>query len=431
MILRDKDKCSSACELIFAETFRNNQQVANNGGTIYGTSSIVGNAISLAANGNYMTYVFNRRAMTKGTFIFDLDITFISAAYHNICNNMSATALNFQMGFDNAASITAKKMYWYDGTVRLSTATVSPGRHRYAYVCDGTNVSFFVDGVQIGTAVTGVFGTTTAANITIGNAYTGSTQTSNAVWYGFKFAKRAYTAQEILDDYQNSTFNFLDKAKVYLPMHDKIGTSTFTTTDVSPQGNYATLGATTTAPTKLTYINGYSFDGGDLMTTPNNVSLSGDFTGSIVCWCGNIDSTSTTAQILFSFGTGATAGNKCGIAVNNGVAGALSAEFSAASQKTAGSQFLSKEDFMFTMTKTPGLANATTKIFKNEKEIALASSTATAINIGAAVGNVGCWTDGTSKFTGNIYQLIVFPIALTPTQIKYLYLKGKKYLGGR
>lgn len=249
--------------LIFRETFRNVGDVIENGGTING--GVVNNGYLSDASGQNIKYQtqFNGQSLTIAAKI---DLTFISGTFQTLFAIRNISGTYFEVGIDGTASTSDKKMYFFDGTIRYSTTTIPSTTKHIAYTKDSShNIIFYADGVKVGSTVAGVALTNPLPNFYIGATYSG-TQSMRGTAEEFYFYDRDLSAEEVLDLYEEDTFQEVDDSKflLSLPLRSNYNDgSNQVTENIGSLGGTVTLGdgtTSTTFPTQLT-PKGMSFDG--------------------------------------------------------------------------------------------------------------------------------------------------------------------------
>jgi hypothetical protein len=263
--------------LIFRETFRNVGDVIENGGSING--GVVNNGYLSDASGQNIKYPtqFNGQSLTIAAKI---DLTFISGTFQTLFAIRNISGTYFEVGIDGTASTSDKKMYFFDGTIRYSTTTIPSTTKHITYTKDSShNIIFYADGVKVGSTVVGVALTNPLPNFYIGATYSG-TQSMRGTAEEFYFYDRALSAEEVLDLYEEDTFQEVDDSKflLSLPLRSNYNDgSNQVTENIGSLGGTVQLGdgtTSTTFPTQLT-PKGMSFDGGDYIETGASVSTEG------------------------------------------------------------------------------------------------------------------------------------------------------------
>lgn len=160
----------------------------------------------------------------------------------------------------------------------------------------GTN-EVFLNGVSLGTNTT-AWTPAGATELVAGSLATGGTYFDGKI-HSIQVKNDLTTVQEALDLTNNSTFNFQNKADVWLDMKSQSSDGTNQITkDKSGNGNDLLLGDGTTTTTFPSFLNpGFQTDGGDYMQTTNSglldASLS-EFTMIAVLDRGNLGQSSKT-----------------------------------------------------------------------------------------------------------------------------------------
>jgi hypothetical protein len=184
-----------------------------------------------------------------------------------------------------------------------------------------------------------------------------------------------------------------------------------------------------TGATKLTGINGYSFDGVNDRIACANPQISGDAEISMWAW---VTPRNATASGMLTIGNTGVSLNACSLFSSISSGRELSVEFAGGNGwRTSAGVYDLNETFLLSMSKTPGPINTTTKLYKNGVELSCTGSSGTP-NINTSVNTVvGTFSTGTAFFNGNVNQCGIEPIALSATQHRELFNRGRKYLGNR
>lgn len=432
MATKDKDLYPPASQVLFAENWKSQSQAGNNGAVFVGTAKVQNGVAVFDGSASYVTHVnkspFQQATTQPFTMSVDLKTTDTTA-------NVGVWGSGFSGGgagcFTFILNAAPNYMTAYVGVASggyalgFGTVVANDGKwHRWVITRSGSNIYSYVDGVYKGTTNIGATTTVYASHINSGTRAAGTAYLTGEIGRCL-ITKGAWTAQEVLDDFKGATYNYENKCILNLPMHNKIGTTSFTTTDLSGKGNYGTLGASTAAPTKLTDRNGYSFDGGDYILTSSSLGISGDATFSIETWFIKND---TISRALFYGGNMLGSLQGLSVYVNTVAGGQFSLEFAGGNgYRSAVSLLNNNTIYHLVFTKTSGAINTTTKMYLNGLEVAASSASANTPNI--TNGQIYIGGAAGAGHNGKIFKTKVWDIALTPTQVRDLYFKGSKYLG--
>jgi len=431
MSTKDKDLFPAASDVVFAENFRNNASVANNGGTISGNPVIENGVGVFDGTGDYISY-------PKPDFNYGGNFTV--AGWINIGATTGNTAIfgqdtdgTYKVLFYQAAGGT--NMYFYvvsaSGTAYTPAYSfgLSTWRH-FVCVYDSSLASNRLKLYMNGAIASQVNGyaenvTTPVGKFEIGNYITDF----NGSIKDLKIINRSWTAQECLDDFQGSTFNYENKNVLNLPMHDKIGSAApFTTSDLSGKGYDATYGDGTTAstfPTKASGDNYNTYDGGDYLTVADNRNL--DITGqmTVSCW---VRPTATTGNCAI-IGRPGGATYKWLLYQAPSTSNFYFYVITASGSTSSGLVALPQNKWsMITGVYDKSLSSSRVQIYVDKGNVLnsangynedMVDQTGLAINIGKYIAN----------FRGDIGPVGLWKFPLTKTQRLNEYYKGRKYLG--
>ena len=266
---------------IFAETFESNTKVITNGGTLGSAANADFGLVADVATTKYSSYVYTHEHTALTVFIDLEDLEFISGNYQVLVTNRNgAGGANTQFEFDinNEASTTAKTLFYFDGAnLFSSTTTFSPDAKHLVMTLSGTDLIFYVDGVKLGdTVATSGIGVVND-NLVIGSSYDLSQYSSKCKFNKVRIFDKTLTADEVLKDYNNSTYNYRNEAVLDMPMKmEQYDPTNVRTLDISGNGYHATFGDGSTSgtyPTKLAK-RGYNWNGaGNYMTIVDNADL--------------------------------------------------------------------------------------------------------------------------------------------------------------
>jgi hypothetical protein len=210
----------------FAETFRDSASIALNGGTITGTPT-VRDGINLNGTTDRVTYNLTGTEFksTEISFVIEFVPDFAADSGTNnalfdgpagtryLLYKNSVNSIILYVGDTTSVTIglAAYQAYWYTGRRNVLVVCASSG-----------NIKFYLNGVQIGTFA--AVWTPTPPII----LYVGSSRTPSSYFDGrilsLKVFNTLLTAQEALDIYNNTTYEYMNNAIINLPctheMHD-------------------------------------------------------------------------------------------------------------------------------------------------------------------------------------------------------------------
>lgn len=179
-----------------------------------------------------------------------------------------------------------------------------------------------------------------------------------------------------------------------------------------------------------TYDSGYFIlDGGNdyIENSSPNIGISGNLSATLSCWFNDARSTTSTTQALFAYGNGPTAGDTIAIILQDL---GFSAAYNGGNNTYSNTGIYSLNTWNnVAITKTPGAANTTTRLYLNGVEQTIASSSSITPNVTSRVIRIGRWTnEGQSLlFQGNVSSCQIYDRALTSAQIlqNYNATKGR------
>jgi hypothetical protein len=260
----------------------------------------------------------------------------------------------------------------------------------------------WLNGVQVDTgAVAFTAVTHTSLIVGAGAAYTSNFKgwIKSIKFFNGTIAADLLTAQEANDGYCNSTFTFMNKAICMLLMDNNgIDLVNNVVRDISPKGYHLSLGNGSTAstfPTKITSSIGYTYDGGDYLSTTKQIS-SGTYSISAY-----IKPTHTFGATRYYFDSGGT-----GTILHSGTTGVIT--------PSAGTVYVNGKQASYVYRNQLGFVSV----------------------VGIAVASTGTVRVGTyrtlaanSTFQGDIYYFSIFPFTMSPTQIieEYAFVRSIFY----
>ena len=132
---------------LFRETFHSLGSVLSNGAYIGGSISV--DKSCDFSGGGYLVYPISRLASTNYWSVY-VKCSFASAASDRVILAVGKSGIGdrFEIGIDSSDEL---YMTGSSGTV-TSSDSVSSGSRKLLFVYDGSNITFYVDGVRIGTS---------------------------------------------------------------------------------------------------------------------------------------------------------------------------------------------------------------------------------------------------------------------------------------
>jgi len=191
-----------------------------------------------------------------------------------------------------------------------------------------------------------------------------------------------------------------------------------TWTDLSANGNNGTL------------VNGVgyngsnggylSFDGANDYSENSspNLGITGNASITMSCWFYDQKTSTSTFQSLFAYGNGPSVGDTFSIGLINL---SVNMQFNGGNGTFSSNNVYSLNTWNnVVVTKTPGAANTTTKLYLNGVELSIASSSTITPNVVSRVIRVGRWTnDGFPYyFEGRVSNAFVYNRALSASEIQ-------------
>lgn len=277
-----------ASKCVFKESFASFDQVARNGGTVSGVTVNNGGVFAAASYIRYPAPLHMLRSTTL-TLRFEFIPTFAPDdgvthyfLYHAseagdtwYIAKLSSNFIRADWKFTAlTVALAAYQNYWQTGERNVLVVALSNG-----------SCQAYLNNNLIQNAAAGIATAATTTTFYLGgngaNGFVG-----NMINFGIFDQK--WTAQEVLDDYNNATYTYHNKSVLDLRMATKIsdGGTGYYTLDSSGKGNNATLGDGSTPgtfPTKLAGRDGYLYDNfGNCYMRTNPVLALGTY--SIVMW---------------------------------------------------------------------------------------------------------------------------------------------------
>lgn len=252
----------------------------------------------------------------------------------------------------------------------------------------------------------------------------------------FRVFSGVATAQEVLRLHDNSTFKYRNDGVARWPLNDKIGTSSFITTDVL-NGINLTLGdgiTTSLFPTKLSGRNGFSFDGADSLRAADDERLRITGAISIGMWVRGFLPGANSALLTKNINNSVLTNNTDTVYEISylNADGNIYFQFGNGTLKKnitiTGSDVLNGQENLIVFTWDGTTSANGVKAYLNGRLVAEATSTISSIQAAATALWIGDSTT-TTGYTGDMYDIHLKDYALNATQIRDMYLKGPKYLG--
>ena len=162
-----------------------------------------------------------------------------------------------------------------------------------------------------------------------------------------------------------------------------------------------------------------TFDGIDdyIENSSPNLGIIGNASITMSCWFYDQRISTSTFQSLFAYGNGPAAGDTFAIGLQNLN---VSMQFNGGNGTNSSNNVYSLDTWNnVVVTKTPGAANTTTKLYLNGVELSIASSTTITPNVVSRVIRVGRWTNEGSAnyFQGRVSKCSIYNRALSNQEI--------------
>lgn len=427
-----------ASDILLKESFSSPFDVSKNGGVITGDPIIANGTATFDGVSDKIEYQNDAFSLLSGgsprTFRIWLNFTGAGGALSNLVQTSGSQEFSIQ-----AIDLGATGQFLFsDGINAVNNVKWPAGtfpndgedHHLVMTLDDNDNYAFYLDSVSIKSGTFPIsINTINVKKIQIGLRSAGGGDPYTGSFGEFLWVAREWSAQEVLDDYNDTTYTYPNKWILNLPIHDRIGSALpFTTTDISGNSYDATYGngGGANEPTKLTYRNGASFSTDYLKGVALGISGDAEFT----FWRWVRPSDITTSAGVFTIGNGGVALHAASLFVNSGTSGSISAEFAGGNTyRTAGDQFVAGEEMLIAVTKKAGAIDTTTKIYKNGIKLASATASTSTPDIEDIRYLVGAFQTSGNFFEGEDYGGGVANYPLTQTQIRDIYNKGSKYQG--
>jgi len=256
------------------------------------------------ADTDYIKAIYPGKNTDGITIIADIDITFVNGRYQYIAITESVPNYYFDFIFEEnvgtGGDAGKKRLLFYScpaGVLRTSSVYVSPGRHTIGLtITTGNVLTFYVDGAVLGSTFSTSTGTIFVSDFYIAGSPLGS-YSLNGTISRLEIYNNAFSATEMLKDYNHSNFNYDSDWVVYYDMfadsYDLVNAKLY---DKSGKGLDSLLGDGSTStyyPTKLLTGRGLYFDVSDDYTyTPTNISHNSTIWSAVVFL---YDASTTTA----------------------------------------------------------------------------------------------------------------------------------------
>lgn len=410
---------------IFREDFKSPFHVTQNGGTINGNPAI-NNSYDGDGSGDYIRYDhFHWNQMQDFTLVIDVKRLDSVTSQAFVSGSTATTPLvrlisgsTLQFFISQSVSPIQKGVSKSIGDPLFAVMT-------YDYSTDAAD--FWIDGAAQsgGTFVSGL---SSAAGVLDIAGRLGGVDSLDGEMGSVRIFNRILNDNEIEDLYNNATFVELKRPVAHYAFQDKKGTSTFTTTDLSSNGNDANVNGN---PVKLAGVNGYTLDGtGDdfdavcnaIQGTSQPWALGMWFkpttmtTGVNGCLAHLTDASGNRIFTVITYQTGSD-----NILVNRSTIGlGNSAECNTV---------LKDGNIYHLLIAFDGSTPAPTVYINGEDDTKTATNQLgedddnDVLYIGSRKGAV--------NYTGDIYSVKIWDTFVTPIQAKIEYSKGYRYLGNR
>lgn len=149
----------------------------------------------------------------------------------------------------------------------------------------------------------------------------------------------------------------------------------------------------------------------------NSFPITGNASITMTCWFYDTNSSTSISQSLFAYGNGPAAGDTFAIILSNL---GFSMAFNGGNNVTSSNNIYSLNTWnQITVTKTPGAANMTTKLYLNGVERTPASASTITPNVVSRVIRIGRWTNEGSPiyYTGRVGETQIYNRALTASEV--------------
>jgi hypothetical protein len=237
LLTQNSTPAERAVGCTFAETFENSEAVARNGGTI--TGATINNGGTFPNAGDKILYSGQGAKfdnITKASVIAKVNVT-SATGYQTLftVRDAGAAPCRLEVGINTSNA----KMYCYSNVsgIQLSTNEVADGEHTLAYIFDGTNLTFYVDGVANG-SVAFTLGTS-QSDVYVGNLSSGTQEWVDEIKWVKAFGDEL-TAQDTINYHNNSNYNYHNEAVFDIQMTAETYDPTNTRyLDVSSNANHA------------------------------------------------------------------------------------------------------------------------------------------------------------------------------------------------
>ena len=267
---------------VFAENFRDASEVVRNNGTLVNGAKITKDGLVLDGINDYANYQIpdNLLNSTQVSFLVEFNPDFDAADgnTHYIYDTTAGSRFFLFKGsyvtYNNDLVVG-----FSSGTgILIPYATYSPywktGQKNKIAVCAvSSSIQVYLNNVQVLTSASAII-TSKPSNIVIGASFAFASLFKGSISKLRVFNKKL-TAKEVSDYYNNSIFSYkgtpLLENNLDLASHDASSLRTLDNTSGERHLIFGDGATSTTFPTKLIHITGYSTDGGDYLVTKNNV----------------------------------------------------------------------------------------------------------------------------------------------------------------
>lgn len=414
---------------VFSETFENNERVVSNGGTPVGTPTInfgadfngstdrINYADATVFNNSVLSYVF------EFTPDFDYDVDLVNSFIggdggidYDVfkTNNVNNNTINIKFGTTVVATVPegAYSPYWKQNERNVLVISSESG-----------DTNAWLNGVQILTNDASAWSPTVITDFNIG-ARGNNSQYFDGTMHSVKIFHTILTADDAMNYYNNSNFNYRNKASLDLTMgmaeHDMTNVQTL---DRSGNGKNMQLGDGTTAstyPTKTT-TRGYTFDGSnDYMTRSTNLGIS-DYPFTMLVW---VNTTETSEDAVIDLADASEGDVNYALTINSGN-GVVYARNGGGAERAGNLNVIGGWYHIVGV-----FASATSRKCYINGEFNIENTNSLAFNTNVDTFSVGRFGDSSpgSYYNGSLKFPKVIPLALTELQIKDIYINEKDKL---
>jgi hypothetical protein len=175
----------------------------------------------------------------------------------------------------------------------------------------------------------------------------------------------------------------------------------------------------------------FSFNGTtNYLEKSSPVGISGNAEATLTCWVYPTYSSANYAQCVVVYGNGASAGDTIALNLNTTTFN-FSVAFNGGNDVSSGNNAYVPNTtwYNFAITKTPGAANTTTKLYVNGVQTSISTAATITPNVVSTTFRVGRWINNavTQYFSGKIGGVSIYNRALTASEISQNFnaLRGR------